>query len=221
MDTREFVHGDKPGNALPTHDPVVATERHELAAKTGQDRTRRGKLESRLAEYRDALTGMAAQVQEHEKRIRRHEVEKAELAARIADLDQHNAALKGYLQEAAVAGKVLLGEVRRQRDVERDCGVALRKQAETSERSVLECQQQKAGAARPEDALVAAEVEWTRNGSLLVSLEGDKGMQHPLYKPVMVIGRSCEANIRVDGPRTSRWHTRVLRGWLRLAPAPR
>ena len=273
MATREFVHGDKPGNELPAHDLVSAAERQEPAAKTGQDRTRGGKRETKLAEYRDALTGMAAQFQEFEKRIRRHEVEKAELAARITDLDQRNAVLNSYLQDAAAAGAALLDEVRRERDAERDCSVVLRKQLEASEQSVLESQQQRAGAARLEHALAAAEAaaaaaasesasllakiarrdaavarlkeqliskleaedagliprldsttgrnsssgevtdgeaEWTGNGSLLVSLEGDKEVKHPLYKPVMVIGRSFEADIRVEGPHTSRRHARVF-----------
>jgi len=87
-DTDQVLPGDEPARA--PREPAVVTARP-------------GKLEVKLAEYRDALTGMAAKLREYEKRGRRHEAEKAEIVARIAALEQRNAVLESQREHADAA----------------------------------------------------------------------------------------------------------------------
>ena len=72
----------------------------ELDGALGQDKARREKLEIQLAEHRDALTGMAAQLRSFEKANKGHDDEKASLAARIADMDRRGADLANQWRNA-------------------------------------------------------------------------------------------------------------------------
>jgi hypothetical protein len=190
--------------------------------------------ESRLADCRDALAGMAAQLQEAERRTRHHEAEKAELAARIADLDHRNAVLHGLLDEAASAASTRVAGVQRELDAERERTAALREQVEAGEQALVESN---AAVASLRERVAALEAEQSRsvpepdavprdadqgddaggnaaevalNDGLLVSLEGDTAASHSLCKPIMVIGRSIEADICVQGTHTSRRHARLF-----------
>jgi hypothetical protein len=258
MQTHESVHGEKP--------------------------------DAQLARYHDALRGMAAELQEFEKRSRRYESEKAKLAERIAELERRHAETSGQLQETAAAA-AQLAEVQRELDAERERSGTLGEQLEACEQDLLECQRQKAEtaeshalrseqlaaevtamASRLEEALASAEAAATaaerehanllaviaerdaamarledvsgkretedagpapsvdcvtdrdtagsdatdgeadplRNHSLMIAMDGDHEVKHPLCKPIMVIGRSCEADIQVEGPYTSRRHARLF-----------
>jgi len=72
----------------------------ELDGALGHDNSRRERLEIQLAEHRDALTGMAAQLRKLEKADKGHDDEKAALAARIADMDRHSAELTSQWRTA-------------------------------------------------------------------------------------------------------------------------
>lgn len=90
----------------------------------------RGSADRRLADYRDALLGMEHTLAEREQVILRHATEKAEFAARIAELERQcaevtgrwreseaaNGRLQAMLTEAARASERLDGEARQARE---------------------------------------------------------------------------------------------------------
>jgi chromosome segregation ATPase len=72
----------------------------QLDGELGQARAGGEKLEIQLAEHRDALTGMAAQLRKFEKASNGQDNEKAALAARIADMDRVSAELTSRWRDA-------------------------------------------------------------------------------------------------------------------------
>jgi pSer/pThr/pTyr-binding forkhead associated (FHA) protein len=48
-----------------------------------------------------------------------------------------------------------------------------------------------------------------RTTRLLVTVTGEHAVKYPLYKDVMVIGRSTDSDIQVQGQYTSRHHARI------------
>jgi chromosome segregation ATPase len=72
----------------------------ELAGELGHARANGEKLGIQLAEHRDALIGMAAQLRKFEKATNGHDEDKAALAVRIADVERLNAELTSHWQDA-------------------------------------------------------------------------------------------------------------------------
>ncbi len=77
----------------------------ELAGELAKAKAGREKLENQLAEHRDALIGMAAQLRKFEKSEHGHADEKAALAARIVDMDRISSEVTSNWRDTENAGR--------------------------------------------------------------------------------------------------------------------
>jgi chromosome segregation ATPase len=134
----------------------------------------RGGAERRLADYRDALLGMEHTLAERDQTIRQHAAEKAQFAARIAELERQCAELTGRWREAEAANariQAMLTDAAR--GAERLDGEA-RQWREQTEALQREAEKQSARAAELEAALGSRSRESSRRGEVERELKTEK-----------------------------------------------
>jgi chromosome segregation ATPase len=168
----------------------LAGARRRLEERNALDgvQSGRGSADKRLADYRDALLGMEHTLAERERAILNHATEKAELTARIAELQRQfaeitgrwreseaaNGRLQAMLTDAARAAERLEGELRQAREgAERMAQKAVEQEALVSKlrgAKAGEASAQENGAARLREARRALAEEKQRGAGLLAQL---------------------------------------------------